>query len=57
MVGYQFEYIEYEETLLYSMAANSELFGTCITRYNEKLLYKKFLKVIEVPRWQDLTSV
>jgi hypothetical protein len=50
MVGYQFDGIEYEERLLYSMAANSELFGTGLTRYNEKQLYKKFLKVIEVPR-------
>jgi hypothetical protein len=49
MVGYQFDGIEYEERLLYSMAANSELFGTGLTRYNEKQLYKKFLKVIEVP--------
>jgi hypothetical protein len=49
MVGHQFYGIEYEERLLYSMAANSELFGTGLTRYNEKQLYKKFLKVIEVP--------
>jgi hypothetical protein len=48
MVGHQFYGIEYEERLLYSMAANSELFGTGMTRYNEKQLYKKFLKVIEV---------
>jgi hypothetical protein len=30
------------------MAANSELFGTGLTRYNQNQLYKKFLKVIEV---------
>jgi hypothetical protein len=49
MVGHQFYGIEYEERLLYSMAANSELFDTGLTRFNEKQLYKKFLKVIEVP--------
>jgi hypothetical protein len=47
-VGHQFYGIEYEERLLYSMAANSELFGTGLTRYNENQLCKKFLKVIEV---------
>jgi hypothetical protein len=35
--------------LLYSMASNSELFGTGMTRYREKQLYKKFLDVIEIP--------
>jgi hypothetical protein len=49
-VGHQFYGIEFEEKLLYSMAANSELFGTGMNRFNEKQLYKKFLKVIEVPR-------
>jgi hypothetical protein len=49
MVGHQFYDIDFEERLLYSMAANSELFGTGMTRFNEKKLYKKFLKVIEVP--------
>jgi hypothetical protein len=32
------------------MAANNELFGTDLTRYNEKQLYMKFSKVIEVPQ-------
>jgi hypothetical protein len=41
LVGYKFEGIEYEKKLLYSMAGNSELFGTGLTRYNEKQLYKK----------------
>jgi hypothetical protein len=56
-VGDEFYGIEYEEKLLYSMVANSELFGTGMTRFNEKQLYKKFLKVIEVSHWQGLTSV
>jgi hypothetical protein len=48
-VDHQFYGIEFEEKLLYSMAANSELFGTGMNRFNEKQLYKKILKVIEVP--------
>jgi hypothetical protein len=53
-VGHQFYGIEYEERLLYSMAANSELFGTGMTRFNEKQFYKKFLKIIEVPPLERL---
>jgi hypothetical protein len=49
MPGHRFVGIEYYEKLLYSMAPNSKLFGTGLTRFNEKQLYKKFLKVIEVP--------
>jgi hypothetical protein len=56
-VGDEFYGIDYEEKLLYSMTANSELFDTGMTRFNEKQLYKKFLKVIEVSHWQSLTSV
>jgi hypothetical protein len=41
--------IEFEEKLLYNMASNSEPFGKAMTRYNEKQLYKKILKVIEIP--------
>jgi hypothetical protein len=47
--GHEFYAIEYEEKLFYSMSANSILFGTGMTRFNQKQLYKKFLKVIEVP--------
>jgi hypothetical protein len=42
MLGHRFESIEYEGNLLYSMAGNSELFGTARFRYNEKQFYKKF---------------
>jgi hypothetical protein len=31
------------------MASNCKLFGTAMTRYNEKQLYKKFLDIIEIP--------
>jgi hypothetical protein len=41
---------ELEETLLYALASNSDLFGTAMMRYNEKQLLKKFLKVIEIHR-------
>jgi hypothetical protein len=40
---------EWDETLLYAMANNSDLFGTAMIRYNEKQMLKKFLKVIEIP--------
>jgi hypothetical protein len=40
---------EFEEMLLYSMAANCDMFGTGMMRFSEKQLYKKFLKVIEIP--------
>jgi hypothetical protein len=40
---------EWEETLLYAMASNSDLFGIAMMRYNGKQLLKKFLKVIEIP--------
>jgi hypothetical protein len=40
-LGYRFEDIEWEETLLYVMASNNGLFGTGLMRFNEKQLYKK----------------
>jgi hypothetical protein len=49
MVMYRFEGIKFEEMLLYSMASNSKLFGTAMTRSREKQLYKKFLDVIDLP--------
>jgi hypothetical protein len=49
-IGIRLEGREWEETLLYAMASNSDLFGMAMMRYNEKQLLKKFLKVIEVPR-------
>jgi hypothetical protein len=48
-LGYRISAIEWEETLLYSMASCSDLFGTAISKYNEKQFVKKFLKVIEIP--------
>jgi hypothetical protein len=48
-LGRHFEGREWEETLLYSMAANCNVFGTGIIRFSEKQLYKKFLDVIEIP--------
>jgi hypothetical protein len=38
------------------MASNSELFGTTMMRYREKQLYKKFLKVIEIPPLDQLDT-
>jgi hypothetical protein len=35
------------------MASNGDYFGTGMMKYNEKQLYKKFLKVIEIPQFQD----
>jgi hypothetical protein len=49
LLRHRFELVEYEEKLLYNMASNSEIFGTAMFRYNEKQLYKKFLKVMKIP--------
>jgi hypothetical protein len=38
------------------MANNNEMFGNAMFRYNEKQLYKKFLKVIEIPLLGRLNS-
>jgi hypothetical protein len=38
------------------MASNSEIFGTVMLRYNEKQLYKKFLKVMKSPPLGRLDS-
>jgi hypothetical protein len=47
--NYRIEGIEWEETLLYAMASNGHYFGTDMIEFNEKSLYKKFIKVIESP--------
>jgi hypothetical protein len=47
--GEQITGIDWEEALLYSMASNGDYFGTGMMRYNETQLYKKCLKVIELP--------
>jgi hypothetical protein len=39
------------------MASNSELFGTAMTRYNEKQFYENFLKVIEIPPLGRLDTI
>jgi hypothetical protein len=39
----------WEEALLYAIASNGDLFGTGMTKYNEKMLYKRYMKVIEMP--------
>jgi hypothetical protein len=38
------------------MANNSEFIGTAMFRFNEKQLYKKFLKEIEIPPLSRLDS-
>jgi hypothetical protein len=48
-LGHRFKCREWEETLLYSMASFSDLFGTATTRFNEKQFVKKFLNVVEIP--------
>jgi hypothetical protein len=48
-LGLRFEGREWEETLLYAMASNSDLFGTAMERYNERQLLKRFLGVIKIP--------
>jgi hypothetical protein len=47
--GYQISGVEWEETLLYAMASNGDYFGTGMMKFNEKMLYKNFLNVIEIP--------
>jgi hypothetical protein len=47
-LGLRNERRKWEETLLYAMASNNDLFGTAMMRYNEKQLLKKFLKVVEI---------
>jgi hypothetical protein len=47
--GNRMEGEKWEEALLYAIASNGDLFGTGMTTYNEKMLYKKFLKVVEIP--------
>jgi hypothetical protein len=48
-MGMRLEGREWEETLLYVMASNNDLFGMSMMRYNKKQLLRKFLKVIEIP--------
>jgi hypothetical protein len=47
--GNQIEDRKWEETLIYAMASNGDFIGTAMMRFNEKQLYKKFLKVIDIP--------
>jgi hypothetical protein len=47
-LGYRFQGLEFEEMLLYNMASNKDLFGTAMTRYREKQLYKKFIDMIKM---------
>jgi hypothetical protein len=47
--GHRIEGVEWEETLLYAMASNDDFFGTRMNAFNEKMLYKNFLKVVEIP--------
>jgi hypothetical protein len=46
--GRPIEGIEWEEALLYAMASNGDFFGTGMMKFNEKMLYKNFFKVIEI---------
>jgi hypothetical protein len=48
-LGLGFQGKEWEETLLYAMASNSDLFGTVMMRFSEKPMLKKFLDVIQIP--------
>jgi hypothetical protein len=34
---------------LYAIASNGDFFGTGMMKYNEKMLYKNFMKTIEIP--------
>jgi hypothetical protein len=54
-LSHRFEGREWEEMLLYSMASNSDLFGTGMIRFNEKQLYKKVIKMID-PLWDHLDA-
>jgi hypothetical protein len=47
--GNQIENRDWEEALIYVMASNGDFFGTAMMRYNEKQIYKKFLKVVDIP--------
>jgi hypothetical protein len=40
---------DWEEALIYAMASNGDYFGTGMMRYNERQIYKKFLKVVNIP--------
>jgi hypothetical protein len=46
--GNQIGGLDWREALLYPMASNGDYFGTGMMKYNEKQLYKKFMKVIEI---------
>jgi hypothetical protein len=39
----------WEEALIYAIASNGDFFGTGMMKFNEKMLYKKFIKSIEIP--------
>jgi hypothetical protein len=46
--GIGIEGMKWEEALLYAMASNGDFFGTEMMKFNEKMLYKNFLKIIEI---------
>jgi hypothetical protein len=48
-VGNRIEREKWEEALLYAIASNGDFFGTGMMKYNEKMLYKNFIKTIEIP--------
>jgi hypothetical protein len=47
-LGYDSYSLQYEEMMLYSLAANQDLFCTEMFRYAEAQLYKKFMDVIPI---------
>jgi hypothetical protein len=54
--GRQIDGLEWEETLLYAMASNGDYFGTGMMKFNEKILYKNFLKVLDIPHIAKLDA-
>jgi hypothetical protein len=41
--------VNWEEDLIYIIARNGDFFGTGMMKFNEKMLYKKFIKSVEIP--------
>jgi hypothetical protein len=52
-IGYQIEELDWEEALLYAMASNGDYFDSGMTKFSEKLLDSKILKVIEISQSQN----
>jgi hypothetical protein len=46
--GNQIEGRDWEEALIYAMARNGDFFGTAMMKFNEKQIYKKFFKVVDI---------